>query len=207
MIRQRAMEDQFVLLTIGLERAIAAAVLFFIGRDGYLLPAFGGDHVFIVFDVVIREHALWLIAIATFVVVALREFFRHTTLGLAMTAASIDADGAATTGINVARMRTLTFVLGGLLGAIAGILITPLIAVDYQTGLPITLKGIAAAILGGFTNPLGAVVGGLTLGMVESLVIVGVSSGYKDALTFSVLIVIMIFMPHGILGRGGRGGG
>ena len=50
-------------------------------------------------------------------------------------------------------------------------------------------------------------VGGLTLGIVESLVIVGVSSGYKDALTFSVLIAIMIFMPHGMLGRGGRGGG
>ena len=65
MIRQQATEDQFVLLTIGLERAIAASVLFFIGRDGYLLPAFGGDHVFIVFDVVIREHALWLIAIAS----------------------------------------------------------------------------------------------------------------------------------------------
>ena len=207
MIRQQATEDQFVLLTIGLERAIAASVLFFIGRDGYLLPAFGGDHVFIVFDVVIREHALWLIAIAMAVVIALREFFRRTTLGLAITAASIDADGAATTGINVARMRTLTFVLGGLLGAIAGILITPLIAVDYTTGLPITLKGIAAAILGGFTNPLGAVVGGLTLGVVESLVIVGVSSGYKDVLTFSILIAIMIFMPHGILGRGGRGGG
>lgn len=207
MIRQEATEDQFVLLTIGLERAIAAAVLFFVGRDGYLLPAFGGDHVFIVLDIVVREHTLWLIAIASVVVVALREFFRRITLGLAVTAASIDADGAATTGINVAHMRTLTFVLGGLLGAIAGILITPLIAVDYTTGLPITLKGIAAAILGGFTNPLGAVVGGLTLGIVESLVIVGVSSGYKDALTFSVLIAIMIFMPHGMLGRGGRGGG
>jgi branched-chain amino acid transport system permease protein len=69
------------------------------------------------------------------------------------------------------------------------------------------LKGIAAAILGGFTNPFGAVVGGLTLGIVESLVIVGVSSGYKDVLTFSILIAIMIFMPHGILGRGGRRGG
>ena len=167
MIRQQATEDQFVLLTIGLERAIAASVLFWIGRDGYLLPAFGGDHVFIVFDVVVREHSLWLIAIAVLVVVSLREFFRRTTLGLAMTAASIDADGATTTGINVARMRTLTFVLGGLLGAIAGILITPLIAVDYTIGLPITLKGIAAAILGGFTNPLGAVIGGLTLGIVE----------------------------------------
>jgi branched-chain amino acid transport system permease protein len=97
--------------------------------------------------------------------------------------------------------------LGGLLGAIAGILITPLIAVDYTTGLPVTLKGIAAAILGGFTNPLGAVVGGLTLGVIESLVIVGVSSGYKEALTFSILIAIMIFMPQGLLGRGGRRGG
>ena len=102
MIRQQATEDQFVLLTIGLERAIAASVLFFIGRDGHLLPAFGGDDVFIVFDVVIRDHSLWLIAIAIAVVVALREFFRRTTLGLAITAASIDADGAATTGINVA---------------------------------------------------------------------------------------------------------
>ena len=97
MIRQQATEDQFVLLTIGLERAIAASVLFFIGRDGYLLPAFGGDHVFIVFDVVIRVHSLWLIAIAIVVVIALREFFRRTTLGLALTAASIDADGASTT--------------------------------------------------------------------------------------------------------------
>ncbi len=79
MIRQTATEDQFVLL--GLERAIAASVLFFIGRNGYLLPAFGGDHVFIVFDTVIREHALWLIAIALVVVVSLREFFRRTTLG------------------------------------------------------------------------------------------------------------------------------
>jgi branched-chain amino acid transport system permease protein len=207
MIRQRSTEDQFVLLTIGLERAIAAAVLFFVGRNGYLLPAFGGDHVFIVFDTVIREHALWLIAVAVIVVVALREFFRRTTLGLAMTAASIDADGAATIGINVSRMRTLTFALGGLLGSIAGILITPLIAVDYTTGLPITLKGIAAAILGGFTNPLGAVVGGLTLAIVESVVVISFSSGYKDVLTFSALIAIMIILPHGILGRAGRGGG
>jgi branched-chain amino acid transport system permease protein len=207
MIRQRATDDQFVLLTIGLERAIAAAVLFFIGRDGYLLPAFGGDHAFIILDTVIRDHALWLVAIAVVVMVSLREFFRRTTLGLAITAASIDADGAATTGINVSRMRTLTFALGGLLGAIAGILITPLIAVDYQTGLPVTLKGIAAAILGGLANPLGAVVGGLILGLVESLVVVAVSSGYKDVLTFSILIAIMIFMPNGILARPGRGGG
>ena len=118
-----------------------------------------------------------------------------------------DADGAATTGINVARMRTFTFVLGGVLGAAGGILVTPLIGVDYQLGLNLTLKGFAAAVLGGLTNPLGAAVGGLTLGLVESLAIIGISSSYKDVVAFSVLIVIMILMPQGILGRAGRRGG
>jgi len=76
--------------------------------------------------------------------------------------------------------------------------------VQLPNAVPYIFAGLKVAVP---LSIIGAVVGGLTLGMVESLVIVGVSSGYKDALTFSVLIVIMIFMPHGILGRGGRGGG
>jgi branched-chain amino acid transport system permease protein len=79
--------------------------------------------------------------------------------------------------------------------------------VHYETGLLLTLKGFAAAILGGLTNPVGAVVGGVTLGLLESLAVVAVSSGYKDVIALSVLIVIMILMPHGMLGRGGRKGG
>jgi branched-chain amino acid transport system permease protein len=85
--------------------------------------------------------------------------------------------------------------------------VTPLIAVDYQVGLSLTLKGFAAAVLGGLTNPLGAAVGGITLALVESLAIVGVSSSYKDVIAYSVLIVIMILMPQGMLGRAGRRGG
>ena len=207
MTRKNASEDSFLLLTIGLALTLSASVLFFVGRDGHLLPPLGGDGVFILFDAVIQVHALWLIAIAIAATIGLRLFFHRTTLGLSMMAASIDADGAATTGINVARMRTYTFVLGGLLGALGGILVTPLVAVDYQLGLSLTLKGLAAAVLGGLTNPLGAAVGGITLGLVESLAIVGISSSYKDVVAFSVLIVIMILMPQGILGRAGRRGG
>jgi branched-chain amino acid transport system permease protein len=161
----------------------------------------------VVWDAVIRTHALWLIAITLVIAAGLRAFYHHTTLGLSMMATSIDADGAATIGINVARMRTLTFVLGGILGAIAGILMTPLISVDYTFGINLTLKGFAAAILGGLTNPLGAVVGGVTLGLVESLSTVFISSSYKDVISFGVLIVIMIVMPNGMLGRAGRQGG
>jgi branched-chain amino acid transport system permease protein len=207
MMRKNASEDSFLLLTIGLALTSSAGVLYFIGRDGHLLPPLGGEGVFLILDAVIQYHAVWLIVIGLAATVALRLFFHHTTLGLSMMAASIDADGAATTGINVGRMRTFTFVLGGLLGALGGILVTPLIAVDYQVGLSLTLKGFAAAVLGGLTNPLGAAVGGVTLALVESLAIVGVSSSYKDVIAYSVLIVIMILMPQGMLGRAGRRGG
>ena len=206
MARKNASEDSFLLLTIGLALTLSASTLFFVGRDGYLLPPFG-EGVLIVLDAVIQFHALWLIAIGIGATLALRAFFHRTSVGLSMMAASIDADGAATTGINVARMRTYTFFLGGLLGALGGILVTPLVAVDYQLGLNLTLKGFAAAVLGGLTNPLGAAVGGLTLGLVESLAIIGISSSYKDVVAFTVLIVIMILMPNGILGRAGRRGG
>ncbi|HEX2890333.1 branched-chain amino acid ABC transporter permease [Vineibacter terrae] len=207
MARQNATEDSFLLLTIGLALTLSASVLFFVGRDGHLLPPLGGEGVLIVLDAVIQIHAVWLIAIGVAATLLLRAFFHHTMVGLSMMAASIDPDGAATTGINVGRMRTFTFVLGGFLGALGGILVTPLVAVDYQLGLGLTLKGFAAAVLGGLTNPLGAAVGGVTLGLVESLAIIGVSSSYKDVVAFSVLIVIMILMPQGILGRAGRRGG
>ncbi|MNT68626.1 High-affinity branched-chain amino acid transport system permease protein LivH [compost metagenome] len=74
-------------------------------------------------------------------------------------------------------------------------------------GIGLTLKGFAAAILGGLSNPLGAVVGGLALGLLESLAVLSFPSGYKDAIALSLLIAIMILMPNGLLGRAGRKGG
>src|SRR5262249_17785529 len=97
--------------------------------------------------------------------------------------------------------------LGGLLGAAGGILVTPLVSVDYQVGIGLTLKGFAAAILGGLTNPLGAGIGGVTLGLIEALAIVVVSPSSKDVVAFPLLIAIIILMPQGMLGRAGRRGG
>lgn len=207
MMRRHAEEDAFLLLTIGLAFTISAAVLYFAGRDAHLLPGIGGDGVVEIFGAFITVHALWLIAISLVVVAGLWAFYRHSIVGLSMTAASIDPDGAATNGIPVARMRGYTFVLGGAIGALAGILVTPLIAVSYQMGLGITLKGFAAAILGGLANPLGAVVGGLVIGLSEALAVVGLSSGYKDVVALSIMIVMMVLMPNGLLGRVGRKGG
>jgi branched-chain amino acid transport system permease protein len=207
MIRRNAEEDAFLLLTVGLAFTLSAAVLFFGGRGYFSLPTIGPDGVAIVLDATIRYHAIWVIVIAAAIVVALRLFYRKTSFGLAMMAASIDADGAATTGINVGAMRTATYGMGGLLGALAGLLVVPLVPISYYMGLVFTLKGFCAAMIGGLTNPMGAIVGGLVLGLLESLAVVFVASAYKDAVALGALLAIMMLAPHGIFGGGGRKGG
>jgi len=205
--RRGGSEESFLLLTLGIAFAISAGTLYLFGRDSRLLPGIGGEGSQIIFDAAIRTHALWLIAIATLVMVLLWLFYHRTHIGLSMLAASIDEEGAATIGIDVPRMRTLTFLLGGLVGGLAGVLVSPLITIQYEMGLLLTLKGFAAAILGGLTNPFGAVVGGVTLGLIESLAVVSVSSGYKDVIAMTILILIMIVLPNGMLGQRVRKGG
>ena len=207
MTRRNASEESFLLLTIGLAFTLSAATLYFGGRETHLLPGFGGKDAFELMEATLPQHAAWLMAVALAVVWALRLFYTHTMLGLSLSAASLDPDGATTTGINVGRMRGYTFLLGGGIGAMAGVLVTPLIGMNYQMGIALTLKGFAAAILGGLANPLGAVVGGLVMGLLESLAVVGFPSGYRDVVSLSLLIVIMIVMPNGMLGRKGRAGG
>ena len=205
--RRGGSEDSYLLLTLGVAFAVSALVLYLIGRDSHTLPGIGGEGIVVIGDAAIRIHALWLIAISLAVMGALRLFFSRTALGLSMLAAALDAEGASTTGINVPMMRTLTFALGGLIGGLAGVLVGPLVTVFFDMGLLLTLKGFAAAILGGLANPLGAIVGGVTLGLLESIAIVAVSSGYKDVIAMGILIVIMIAMPNGLLGRRLRKGG
>ena len=205
--RRGGSEDSFLLLTLGIAFTISALILYAIGRDSLAMPGIGGEAMLIVADAAIRVHAVWLIVIVTVVMFALKCFYARTRFGLSMMAASIDADGAATTGINVPFMHSATFCLGGLIGGLAGILVAPLTTVHYAMGLLLTLKGFAAAILGGLNNPFGAVVGGLTLGLLEALAIAFVSSGYKDVIAMSILIAIMILLPNGMLGRRTRKGG
>lgn len=205
--RRRGTDDSYLLVTLGGAFAISASVLFYFGRDSHVLPGIGGNGSITVFDAALRVHAAWLIGIGVTIVLVLRWFYGNTRMGQQLLASSIDPEGALTIGINVPRMRTITFVLGGLIGGLAGVLVAPLINIQYEMGLLLTLKGFAAAILGGLTSPFGAVIGGVLLGLVEALAIVLVSSGYKDVIAMTVLILVMILMPNGLFGRAGRSGG
>jgi branched-chain amino acid transport system permease protein len=206
-LKRRGSEDSLLLVTLGGAFAVSAAVLLYFGRDSYPMPGIGGNDIVDVFDASMRVHAIWLIVISLAVVASLRWFYAKTLVGQALLAASIDPEGALTLGINVGRMRALTFGLGGLVGGLAGVLVAPLINIQYEMGLLLTLKGFAAAILGGLSSPFGAIFGGVLLGLVESLAIVTISSGYKDVVSMTLLIAIMIVLPQGLFGRRGRLGG
>jgi branched-chain amino acid transport system permease protein len=131
-------------------------------------------------------------------------FVRYTKYGKAIQACALDRDTARLMGINVDRMVALTFLIGSALSGAAGIMMAIYYNATYpRMGLLPGLKAFSAAILGGVGNIPGAILGGLLLGVAESLGAGYISSGYKDAIAFIILIVVLLIRPQGILkGRG-----
>jgi branched-chain amino acid transport system permease protein len=111
---------------------------------------------------------------------------------------------AATGRINVRMVLFLSFGLSAALGAVAGILIAPITLTSYDVGVMLGLKGFAAAILGGLGSGIGAVIGGLVLGIAETMSAGYLSSAYKDAIAFVIILAVLFFMPSGLFGK--RGG-
>jgi branched-chain amino acid transport system permease protein len=134
-------------------------------------------------------------------VLALGWFFNRTLLGKAMLASSHNPLAARLCGINVRSVLMLSFGLSAALGAVAGILVAPITLTAWDVGVMLGLKGFAAAILGGLGSGPGAVVGGLALGVLESLGAGYVSSAYKDAIAFVIILLVLFFLPSGLFGR------
>ena len=140
-----------------------------------------------------------MLIIAVLLVICLQWFIQHTRLGKAIRACSEDAGAASLMGINLDTVISATFAIGSALGAVSGILI----GVYYSSVYPLMgwtagIKGFIAAIVGGIGSIPGALVGGLILGLAENLGAAFLSSGYRDAISFTVLVVVMLFLPMGI---------
>jgi branched-chain amino acid transport system permease protein len=149
----------------------------------------------------INYQQIFIIGTALLLMVGLQLWIKHSMMGKALRGSAQDMEAAQLMGIPTNRIVSLTFAVGSALGAIAGILIGPLYLVYPTMGSLAGLKAFTAAVLGGIGNIAGALVGGLLLGTIESLAAAYVSSGYRDAIAFGVLILVLLFRPWGLLGR------
>jgi branched-chain amino acid transport system permease protein len=190
-----------VMITIGAASVFRGLMEIVVGRDIYFMPAFPGPANIGLGGLYIPGQGLWIVVTLVVVAVLLWFLFRHTLLGKAMRAASGNGRAAQLYGIDPRVMSALSYGLAGGIGAIAGAVVTPLASGYYQTGLYFGLKGFAATILGGLGNPLGAIVGGLLIGLMESVAAGYVSSGYKDSIALGILLLVMLFRPSGLFGH------
>lgn len=193
-----------IFITIGVSILMRGAFKIIWGKNQMALPPFSGDTPFIILRAAVLPQSLWIFVITLLVVFILHLFFNHTLTGKAMRATSFNPRAAALMGVNVNRMILLSFALSGALGAVAGIIIVPITTLSYDIGVMLGLKGFAAAVLGGYGNSIGAILGGLLLGVLESLGAGVISSTYKDVLAFVILLLVLFMKPSGLLGLGGK---
>lgn len=192
-----------IFLTIGLSIILRGIMSLAWGKNRMAVPPLTGDEPLRLFGAALLPQTLWVLALAAAAIGLLLWFYRGTRLGLAMRAVAANPAAAAVVGLPVGRVRMLTFGLAGALGGLAGVLVTPITTLRYDVGVLLGLKGFAAAILGGFGSLPGAVLGGLGLGVLESLAAGYVSSAYKDVCAFVILLLVLFLRPQGLLGNKG----
>lgn len=190
-----------IIITIGASIFLRGAALLIWGKDFYQLPAFSGEQPIHIAGATILPQNIWVMGMTIILVSAVLLFFKYTLLGKAVLACSCNSTAAQLVGINVGKMMLLSYGISAMLGALAGVLIVPITFTSYDAGIMLGLKGFSAAILGGIGNPIGAVVGGLLLGILESLGAGFISSGYKDAMAFAIILLVLFVRPSGLLGR------
>ena len=191
-----------VIITIGLSIIIQEAALHVWDEKVRSLPYFTGNEIssMHLFGAAVSPQVLWVLGTVAVIVVFLHVFLKYTMRGRAMRACSSNPDAALLAGINIANMRTLSFVLSAGLGAMAGCVISPITLTHYEMGSGLAIKGFSAAILGGLGNPMAAVLGGLLVGVLEAFSVSVLPAAYTDVTAFAILLLVLFVRPHGLLG-------
>lgn len=189
-----------LIITIGASMAISGSAFHIWDGDVHRFAAFSGDAPIKFLGAALAPQTLWIFGAAVLCIGALFLFLHHSLWGKAMRACAIDRTAAALMGIPVGPTVLASFVLAGLLGSIAGIVITPLTMVDYSGGMLLAIKGFSAAMLGGMGNVAGAVLGSMVFAVLEAFAATYLSSTVKELITFVVIILVLMFLPNGLLG-------
>ena len=191
-----------LITAIGVSLFIENVAQLLFGADPKFFPSLAPSADFVVAGVRLTSEQLTVIAVSVLLMVLLRFFILKTRTGKAMRAVSFSLDASKLMGISTDRIIAITFALGSALAAAAGVLIGMQIPkIDPLMGILYGLKAFVAAVLGGIGSVPGAVLGGLLIGISEVMVVGYLSSTYRDAIAFGILILVLILRPQGLLGR------
>lgn len=190
-----------IIITIGASIFLRGAAQIVFDKQLHRFPSFSGDDPITLGGATILPQSLWVLLGGLAIFVGLYFFFTRSLTGKAVLATSNNRLAARLVGINTGYVMALSFGLSAAIGALAGVLATPITLTSYDVGVPLALKGFAAAMLGGMGNPFGALVGGLLVGLIEAMTAGYLSSDYKDAAAFIVILAVLFVMPQGLFGR------
>ena len=190
-----------VVATIGLSIAMRNGVRAGYSAEAHPFPSLFADQLFKVAGVTVSVADVGTFAIALALVFATQAFLTRTVTGRAMQAVAQNTESACVLGINVPRMVLYAFAINAVLAVAAAVLITPTYLAKFDMGESLGTKAFFAAIIGGFNNSRGALLGGLIVGICENLAAAYISPAYKDAVALMIFMVVILFKPQGLLGR------
>lgn len=192
-----------LLVTLALGILIRGLIQLLWGAQPRSVPQFSGDSPILIAGAAILPQALWIVGGTVVILAGLYVFFTRTLFGLAMRGAASDREGAQVIGVNANYISFYAFGLSALISGATGAIIAPTVTADPFIGLDFSLKGFAGAVLGGIDKPHAAVLGGLFIGILETLIAGLVSSEYRNLFVFGILMLVLVLRPSGLLG--GRG--
>ncbi|MDP3135956.1 MAG: branched-chain amino acid ABC transporter permease [Burkholderiaceae bacterium] len=197
---QRAGHIGTTVATVGLAIFLQGVAKFFFGSANRKLPGFTEGAPLSIAGAVVRAQNLWIAATALLAFVLMGAFLTRTKPGRAMLAFADNGLAASLMGIRAKTVQLQSYVIGASIAGLAGALIAPILFASPTMGTILGLKGFVAAAIGGLGSFRGAVAGGLVLGLIEAFSAGYLSTAYRDAITFCILIVVLLKWPRGIFG-------
>jgi branched-chain amino acid transport system permease protein len=187
---------------IGASIFLQNLALLIMGARPYSFPSPFASRVYKTSLFTISRVELIILIVSFLLMLGLTFLIQKTKIGIAMRATAQDKDTASLMGININKVITITFAVGSALGAAAGVMVGIYFrTVTPMMGLMPGLKGFVAAVLGGIGSIPGAMLGGLLLGIAEVMGAAYISSQYRDAVAFAILIIVLLFKPSGLIGK------
>lgn len=190
-----------IIITIGVSIAFRGIAILIWGTQPQALPPFSDNTPIKFLNAVLLPQNIWAIAISIIILFAMIFFFNKTYVGKALTACVVNVFAARLMGINPEKMSLITISISAGLGALAGIVIAPISGATYDMGMMLGLKAFVAAVVGGLTNAPAAIAGAFIIGILESFTEGLWSSGLKDAVSFTLLLVILFLKPEGLFAK------